>query len=126
MITHVSEVLTFCSGATNEDDLMAYISRYARVQSCIVNHDKRHAFLKLISHQDAINAKQSIDSRPETEYRNLFERMNWAVGFGPTQFADYKKGESVLPIDVLTDAVSGLFVLRASYKADNTCRTENG
>ena len=30
--------------------------------------------------------------------------MNWAVGFGPTQFADYKKGESVLPIDVLTDA----------------------
>ena len=30
--------------------------------------------------------------------------MNWAVGFGPTQYADYKKGESVLPIDVLTDA----------------------
>ena len=30
--------------------------------------------------------------------------MNWAVGFGPTQYADYKLGESVLPIDVLTDA----------------------
>ena len=30
--------------------------------------------------------------------------MNWAVGFGPTQYADYKKGQSVLPIDVLTDA----------------------
>jgi protein NRD1 len=30
--------------------------------------------------------------------------MNWAVGFGPTKYADYKKGESVLPIDVLTDA----------------------
>lgn len=104
------------SGNTNEDDLMAYISRYARVQSCIVNHDKRHAFLKLISHQDAINAKQSIDSRPEAEYRHLFERMNWAVGFGPTQFADYKKGESVLPIDVLTDAVSDIYSSMCSPK----------
>jgi protein NRD1 len=54
---------------------MDYIARYARVQSCIVNHDKRHAFLKLISHQDAINAKQAIDSRPEAEYRHLFERV---------------------------------------------------
>ena len=63
------------SGSANEDQLMDYIARYARVQSCIVNHDKRHAFLKLISHQDAINAKQAIDSRPEAEYRNLFERV---------------------------------------------------
>jgi len=83
---------------------MDYIARFAHVQSCIVNHDKRHAFLKLISHQDAIEVKHAIDSRPETEYRHLFERLNWAVGFGPTKFADYKLGESVLPINVLTDA----------------------
>lgn len=31
-------------------------------------------------------------------------QINWAVGFGPTKFADYKMGESTLPIDVLTDA----------------------
>lgn len=54
---------------------MAYISQFSRVQSCIVNHDKRHAFLKLISHEDAIQAKRAIDSRPETEYRHLFERV---------------------------------------------------
>jgi RNA recognition motif-containing protein len=64
------------SGSANEEQLMDYISRYARVQSCIVNHDKRHAFLKLISHQDAINAKQAMDSRPEAEYRHLFERVS--------------------------------------------------
>lgn len=96
------------------------MARFARVQSCIVNHDKRHAFLKLITHQDAIAAKTSVEQLPEGEYRNMFERVcgcfcrleflanseqiNWAVGFGPTQFADYNLGESTLPIDVLTEA----------------------
>jgi hypothetical protein len=63
------------SGSSDENQLMDYIARYARVQSCIVNHDKRHAFLKLISHQDAINVKAAVDQRPETEYRHLFERV---------------------------------------------------
>ncbi|KAF2432249.1 hypothetical protein EJ08DRAFT_139789 [Tothia fuscella] len=89
---------------TNEEDLMNFMNRYARVQSCIVNHDKRHAFLKLITHQDAITAKASVDALPDNEYRHMFERINWAVGFGPTKYADYKAGESVLPINVLTDA----------------------
>jgi protein NRD1 len=30
--------------------------------------------------------------------------VNWAVGFGPTQCADYNIGESVIPIELLTDA----------------------
>jgi hypothetical protein len=33
-----------------------------------------------------------------------FQQINWAVGFGPTKYADYKLGESTLPIEVLTDA----------------------
>jgi protein NRD1 len=32
------------------------------------------------------------------------DQINWAVGFGPTQYADYNLGESTLPIDVLTEA----------------------
>lgn len=32
------------------------------------------------------------------------QQINWAVGFGPTKYADYKLGESTLPIEVLTDA----------------------
>jgi hypothetical protein len=31
--------------------------------------------LKLISHKDAIVAKQSVEQLPETEYRHLFERV---------------------------------------------------
>jgi hypothetical protein len=63
------------SGGADESQLMEYIGRFARVQSCIVNHDKRHAFLKLNSHQDAINVKAAVDQRPEAEYRHLFERV---------------------------------------------------
>jgi hypothetical protein len=55
---------------------MTFMNRFARVQSCIVNHDKRHAFLKLITHQDAITAKQSVDSLPDVEYRSMFERVS--------------------------------------------------
>jgi protein NRD1 len=55
---------------------MNFMNRFARVQSCIVNHDKRHAFLKLITHQDAIAAKTSIEQLPEAEYRSLFERVS--------------------------------------------------
>jgi protein NRD1 len=100
---------------------MNFMARFASVQSCIVNHDKRHAFLKLITHQDAIVAKTAVEQLPEPEYRAMFERVswifnftgcvktdndqiNWAVGFGPTQYADYNLGESTLPIDVLTEA----------------------
>ena len=67
------------SDRTDENELMNYLARYAQVQSCIVNHDKRHAFLKLISHQDAIEAKRVMDSRPETEYRHLFERVSHSM-----------------------------------------------
>jgi protein NRD1 len=49
---------------------------FGGVQSCIVNHDKRHAFLKMISHHDAYAAKQAIQTLPESEYRTLFERVS--------------------------------------------------
>jgi hypothetical protein len=40
-----------------------------------VNHDKRHAFLKLITHQDAIATKQTVEMLPPDEYRGMFERV---------------------------------------------------
>jgi protein NRD1 len=40
--------------------------------------------------------------------------VNWAVGFGPTQCADYNIGESIIPIDLLTDA-DRKWMLNAEY-----------
>lgn len=55
---------------------MDFFSGFGTVQSCIVNHDKRHAFLKLISHQDAHATKQAVDMLPNVEYRGMFERVS--------------------------------------------------
>ncbi|KAF2671772.1 hypothetical protein BT63DRAFT_179435 [Microthyrium microscopicum] len=89
---------------TSETDLKTFFRQFGTVQSCIVNHEKRHAFLKLVTHADAMATRQAIWNLPEPEYRSLFERVNWAVGFGPTHCADYNVGESTIPIDLLTDA----------------------
>lgn len=64
------------SAKTNETELKHFFSRFGNVQSCIVNHDKRHAFLKLISHQDAQVTKQAVDMLPSDEYRGKFERVS--------------------------------------------------
>jgi hypothetical protein len=37
-------------------------SQYGTVQTCIVNHEKRHAFIKMITRQDAIAAKDGMDA----------------------------------------------------------------
>lgn len=63
------------STKTNETELKNFFSEFGKVQSCIVNHDKRHAFLKLITHQDAIATKQTVEMLPPDEYRGMFERV---------------------------------------------------
>jgi protein NRD1 len=89
---------------TSENDLKDFFRSYGTVQSCIVNHEKRHAFLKLITHEEAGKVRQLVNLLPDKTYRSLFERINWAVGFGPTDCANYEIGESVIPINLLTDA----------------------
>lgn len=36
-------------------------SRFGTVQTCIVNKDKRHAFVKMLTRKDALNAKESTE-----------------------------------------------------------------
>lgn len=61
---------------TTEPELKAFFSQFGGVQSCIVNHDKRHAFLKMITHQDTQTTRQAVWNLPESDYRSLFERVS--------------------------------------------------
>ena len=48
----------------SESELRGIFGRFGTVQTCIVNKDKRHAFVKMLSRQDAVAAKQGTeDSR---------------------------------------------------------------
>lgn len=48
----------------SDSELRSIFSRFGTVQTCIVNKDKRHAFVKMMSRKDAMCAKEGTeDSR---------------------------------------------------------------
>ncbi|KAF3034818.1 hypothetical protein E8E12_006921 [Didymella heteroderae] len=79
-----------------EGEIRSIFNRFGRVQTCIVNQDKRHAFVKMLTRPDAVAAKEGMD--------NLQDPTRWGVGFGPRDCSDYSSGISVIPISRLTDA----------------------
>lgn len=92
----------FVGGVTcSEQELRNIFSRFGAVQTCIVNKDKRHAFVKMYTRRDAVTAKAGMEpSRtPDAQLRT-----RWGVGFGPRDCSDYQTGVSVIPIQKLTDA----------------------
>ncbi|KAH6608111.1 hypothetical protein Trco_004424, partial [Trichoderma cornu-damae] len=92
----------FVGGVTcSEAELRGIFGRYGTVQTCIVNKDKRHAFVKMLTRQDAVHAKDAMEDARGLEYPL---RTRWGVGFGPRDCSDYSTGISVIPIHKLTDA----------------------
>ncbi|CZT48864.1 related to RNA binding protein NRD1 protein [Rhynchosporium secalis] len=92
----------FVGGVTSsEHELRNLFAQFGRVQTCIVNKDKRHAFVKMITRQDAIAAKDAMEKNrtPDSQLRT-----RWGVGFGPRECSDYQTGVSIIPINKLTDA----------------------
>lgn len=87
----------FVGGVTcSEAELRSVFGRHGQVQTCIVNKDKRHAFVKMVTRKDAVHAKEAMES-------GSF-RTRWGVGFGPRDCSDYQTGISVIPISKLTEA----------------------
>ncbi|KAJ5032906.1 uncharacterized protein L3040_009497 [Drepanopeziza brunnea f. sp. 'multigermtubi'] len=102
----------FVGGVTASDhELRALFSQHGQVQTCIVNKDKRHAFVKMVSRQDAVAAKEAMEKSrsPESQLRT-----RWGVGFGPRDCSDYQTGVSIIPINALTDA-DRKWMLTAEY-----------
>jgi protein NRD1 len=96
-------------------------SRFGTVQTCIVNKDKRHAFVKMLTRKDALSAKENTEenrnldlplrvrtSLPHIPVLHMALLTNsqtrWGVGFGPRDCSDYSTGISVIPIHRLTEA----------------------
>jgi tryptophan 2,3-dioxygenase len=61
--TH-DDVLVLTTHRCSEAELRNIFTRFGAVQTCIVNKDKRHAFVKMLTRKDAISAKEgSEDNR---------------------------------------------------------------
>jgi protein NRD1 len=112
----------------SEQELRTSFNRYGTVQTCIVNKDKRHAFVKMLSRKDAMNAREAMEKNrtPDSQLRvssiNIllannvanFIQTRWGVGFGPRDCSDYQTGISIIPISKLTDA-DRKWMLTAEY-----------
>ncbi|KFY10267.1 hypothetical protein V492_05096 [Pseudogymnoascus sp. VKM F-4246] len=113
----------FVGGVTCSDqELRRIFDQFGRVQTCIVNKDKRHAFVKMVSRQDAINAKEAMEGsrNPDSSLRT-----RWGVGFGPRDCSDYQTGVSIIPISKLTDA-DRKWMLSAEYGGSGGKPIESG
>lgn len=47
--------------SSSEDHLRGIFAQFGLVQTCIVNVDKRHAFVKMLTRQDSIRAKEGME-----------------------------------------------------------------
>ncbi|MCJ1450305.1 hypothetical protein MMC28_000635 [Mycoblastus sanguinarius] len=102
----------FVGGVTSSEDVLRGIfSAFGLVQTCIVNTDKRHAFVKMLTRADAMSARDGMERYKSTDMQL---RTRWGVGFGPRDCSDYQTGISIIPIDRLTDA-DRKWMLTAEY-----------
>ncbi|KAL8835475.1 MAG: hypothetical protein Q9170_003308 [Blastenia crenularia] len=122
MIKVLSRTL-FVGGVTCSDEALRDIfSNYGIVQTCIVNVDKRHAFVKMISRKDAQSAREGMERYKSADMQL---RTRWGVGFGPRDCSDYATGVSIVPISRLTDA-DCKWMLTAEYGGSGGKPIETG
>ncbi|EZF22862.1 hypothetical protein H112_04354 [Trichophyton rubrum D6] len=113
----------FVGGVTStESHLRSLFSRYGTVQTCIVNNDKRHAFVKMVNRRDAMNAREGME---QYKSGDMQLRTRWGVGFGPRDCSDYHTGVSIIPVDRLTEA-DRKWLLTAEYGGTGGKPIENG
>lgn len=98
----------FVGGANGtQQEIQEVFERFGRVQTCIANRDKRHAFVKMTTRNYALAAKQGMEdlqNRNDREVMSVARQTKWGVGFGPRECCDYLRGESIIPIHKLTEA----------------------
>ncbi|EAT91390.2 hypothetical protein SNOG_01741 [Parastagonospora nodorum SN15] len=93
-----------CGAGGTEGEIRSIFSRFGQVQTCIVNLEKRHAFVKMLTRPDAVHAKEGMDNLQDAVAQSKARQTRWGVGFGPRDCSDYQSGISVIPISRLTDA----------------------
>jgi protein NRD1 len=99
MIKVLSRTL-FVGGVTSsEAHLRQLFGQFGIVQTCIVNVDKRHAFIKMISRTDAMQARDGMES-----YRtgDMQLRVSLLLLFSPSPL----RGWLGLILDLITDLIN--------------------
>ena len=78
--------LYLTKSSSSEEALRAIFSEFGLVQTCIVNTDKRHAFVKMLSRNDAMAAKEGMERYKSTEMQLRVSdnhAMDWNICSAP-------------------------------------------
>lgn len=121
----LSRTLFIGGAGGTEGEIRNIFSRFGKVQTCIVNQEKRHAFVKMVNRRDAISAKEGMDNIQDPVALAKARQTRWGVGFGPRDCSDYATGISVIPISRLTDA-DRKWVLTAEFGGTGGRALEGG
>lgn len=87
---------------SSEAHLRSLFGKFGIVQTCIVNVDKRHAFIKMISRQDAVSARDGMESYKSGD-------MQLRVSFC-YEFAVFRKCSDIIRLDGVSDLVHATVV----------------
>ncbi|KAK7533972.1 uncharacterized protein J3D65DRAFT_669687 [Phyllosticta citribraziliensis] len=99
----------FVGGVSGTElELRSIFSQFGSVQTCIVNAEKHHAFVKMVNRTDSVAAKLGMEKMKDPtvlgKARQASPTTRWGVGFGPRECSDYSTGISIIPINRLTEA----------------------
>lgn len=88
-----------------DHELRRIFDNLGQVQTCIVNKDKRHAFVKMVSRQDAVHAKDEMEKNraPDSQLRVSSLTPN---PYKPIQLLTQNRLDGVLDSDHVTAAIT--------------------
>jgi protein NRD1 len=70
----------FVGGAGGtEGEIRSIFNRFGRVQTCIVNQDKRHAFVKMLTRPDAVAAKEGMDNLQDAVAQSKARQVSYLL-----------------------------------------------
>ncbi|KAF9949770.1 hypothetical protein BGZ72_008496 [Mortierella alpina] len=84
----------------SEQDLEAIFAPKGQIATLIINQAKFNAFIKMADRTHAERCKVELD---RTMVQGEVMKVGWGCGFGPRDCFDYTSGESIIPVDRLTD-----------------------
>ncbi len=95
----LSRTLFIGGAGGTEGEIRSLFTRFGRVQTCIVNQDKRHAFVKMLTRPEAVSAKDGMDALQDPVAQSKARQVCIFL-LGPLTFTNNQRHDGALALDL--------------------------